>query len=735
MRTPAVCAAALALTLAACSPQPSPSKQVPVVHDLVAELPAAELHREVGTIDFGTATARPFLVDGWYQNEGGGKSATFVWSRGRSSILEFWLAMPRDLRAEIRCAPFEPPDGQPQGVTVELNGHRIGELSLRPGLNDYTIELPVAAQKAGTNRLLFRYRKPVRSGRRHLAVSWDLLRLRPGRSSLAELPRAEQRAGGKAPALVIPAGSQATFYLPVEDTGTLSLDGVRVQGDGGKLQVIARADGGEEQVLETIDGSRGPHSLELPGRGSRLVQIALRAVPGSAAATGGFQLLAPTVRTRGSQRTASSEGSGSGTERPNIIIYLVDTLRADHVGAYGGGSLTPNVDAFAREATVFENAIAQAPWTKPSVAALFTGRGPLSHGVRLLHDKLPQEAVTLAELLSAGGYQTAAFSTNWHIRGETGMDQGFGSFDFSPDEAASDKLNQRLFRWLDTQANQVKSPFLLYAHALDPHEPYTPPAEYRKKYAPDVREEAGYDFDLKRVDVSRGKERRQYMAELRQLYEGEVAFNDHSFGELLKTLREKGLYDRSLILFVADHGEELDEHGARGHTSHLYAENLNIPLIVKWPGQRHGKRVASIAQQIDVLPTLLRAAGVQAPQGLPGMDLAVVADSGEDREALSGRWVLSHLSHRDRVGISLVHAGWKLVYPQTPALAPGIELYHGADDRGETRNRAGEAPVRAGWLSSLIRAESERSRRSGLKPEHVKIDEETRKALQALGYL
>jgi arylsulfatase A-like enzyme len=732
MRTLAVPAAALALTLAACSPRHTPPQRVAAVHNLVTELPAAELHREVGTIDFGTAEARPFLTEGWYSNEGGGRRPTIVWSRGRESALEFWLATPREIRADLRCSPFDPQDGQPQVVTVELNGHPAGQLTLRPQMNDYTIALPAAAQVAGRNRLVFRYRKTTRFDRRHLAVSWDLLRFHPVRGEAGELPRAEQRAG-RAPALFVPVGSEATFYFPIEEEGKFSLDGVRLQGGAGKkLLVIAQVDGSPEQMLETIDTNRGPHSLELPGRGARLVEIALRAVPATADATGGFQLLAPTVRTQTTRWPALSDNSGRRGAKPNVIIYLVDTLRADHVGTYGGGSLTPNIDAFAREATVFENTIAQAPWTKPSVASLFTGRGPLSHGVRLLNDRLPQEAVTLAELLSAAGYQTAAFSTNWHIRHETGLDQGFGFFDFSPDEAASDKLNQRVFRWLE---NQAKAPFFLYAHALDPHEPYTPPPDYRKKYAPDVRQEAGYDFDLQRVDNSRGKERRQYMAEIRPLYDAEVAFNDHSFGEFIKVLRERDLYDRSLILFVADHGEELDEHGARGHTTHLYAETLNIPLIVKWPGQRRGQRVASITQHIDILPTLLRVAGVEAPAGLPGMDLAAVASGGEDPEALSGRWVLSHLSHRDRVGISLVHAGWKLVYPQTPGLAPTTELYQRRSDPGEARNRIGEAPVRAGWLSSLIRAEVERSRKVGLKPDHMKIDEETRRALEALGYL
>jgi arylsulfatase A-like enzyme len=737
MRTLAVHAAALALMLAACSPRHAPPQRVAAVHDLVTELPAAELHQEVGTIDFGTAMGRPFLKEGWYENEGGGRRPTIVWSRGRESALEFWLATPRKIRADLRCAPFDPPDGQPQVVTVVLNSRQVGQLTLRPQMNDYSIDLPVPAQMAGRNQLVFRYRKPTRFDRRHLAVSWDLLRFQPVRGEAAELPRAEQRAG-RAPALIVPVGSEATFYVPVEEEGTLSVDGIRVQGGAGKkLEVLAQVDGSPERALETIEANRGPHALELPGRGARLVEIALRAVPVAADATGGFQLLAPTVRTQKTRWPSSPEDPKNGGTKPNIIIYLIDTLRADHVGVYGGGSLTPNIDAFAREATIFENTVAQAPWTKPSVASLFTGRGPLSHGVRLLNDRLPQEAVTVAELLSAAGYQTAAFSTNWHIRHETGMDQGFGFFDFSPDEAASDKLNQRVFRWLENRApkHPGQPPFFLYTHALDPHEPYTPPPEYRKKYAPDVRDEAGYDFDLQRVDNSRGKERRQYMAECRLLYDAEVAFNDHSFGEFLKVLKERGLYDRSLILFVADHGEEFDEHGARGHTSHLYSETLNVPLIVKWPGQRRGERVASISQHIDILPTLLRVAGVEAPPGLPGMDLAAVAASGEDPEALSGRWVLSQLSNRDRVGMSLVHAGWKLVFPQTPALAPEIQLFHRASDRQEIHNRIGEAPVRAGWLSSLIRAEVERSRRMGLKPEHMKIDEETKRALEALGYL
>ncbi len=732
MRTPAAWAAALALTLTACSPSPSAPKRVPVVHNLVTELPAAELHREVATIDFGTAEARLALREGWYQNEGGGpRSPTVVWSKGRRSALEFWLAAPRTLRAEVRCMPLEPQDGRPQVVTFELNGHRIGELTLRPKLMDYSVDLPREAQVAGRNRLEFRYRRVSRSGHRHLAVSWDLLRFIPGRPATAELPRAEARPGSQTPALFLPFGTEAGYYFALEEGGTLSIQGVRGQGrEGGTLQLIGQEEGGKEKILDTLQAGTGPRSLELPGRGARLVRLALRAVPETVAATGGFLLLGPAVRGIGK---APAEGSaGGGPAQPNVIIYLVDTLRADRVGPYRSGtSITPEIDAFAGSATVFANTVAQAPWTKPSVTSILTGLGPLVHGVRLIDDRLAPEAITAAELFHAGGYQTAGFSTNWHIRHETGLDQGFGFFDFTPDEAASNQLNQRVFHWLD---NQAKSPFFLYVHALDPHAPYTPPPEYREKFAPDVRPEAGYEFDMNRIWKLRGKERRRLMAEIPPLYDAEVAFNDHSFGDFLDTLRQHGFYDKSLIVFVSDHGEEFDEHGSFGHANNLYNETLNVPLIVKWPGQHRGQRVTSIAQHVDLLPTLLHTAGLQVPGGLRGMDLARVAASGEGSEDPTGRWVISHLSHRGREGISVVHAGWKLIHPLTRELAEVSLLYHRSVDRTERNNRLDDFPLRTGWLESLVRLEQNRSR-SGLKAQTFQMDEETKKALEALGYL
>lgn len=719
------------LAFGACSP--SPDGKLAPVHDLVAELPLAEVRREVGRIDFGTPAARAYLRSGWHENENT-RHGTFVWSKGETSVLEFFLASPRDLRAEIRCIPYRSPDGSPQVVSVEANGRRVADLELRPGSQDYTVELPGEALTAGTNLLSFRYRhvsQPRRdNGRRRLAVKWDVLRFRPALQPGAEEPRA--RAKGSSPAsLYLPFGAEVTYYLDLPSAGVLSLGGMKGNGGSeGRLELYAQEEGEGIDDLEPLQPGTRARSIELPGEGEHLLRLTLRAVGERSTSTGGLLLETPAVLAV-PRRPAVAEAPPvkSVAGRPNLIIYLVDTLRADHLGCYGSGKpLSPNVDAFAEGATLFEDAVAQAPWTLPSVTSILTGLGPLSHGVRKLHDRLSDAAVTLPELLRPAGYRTAAFSTNWHIREETGLAQGFDDFFFFPEDAQSDEVTRRVVRWLD--ANGGKSPFFLYVHSLDPHAPYTPPADLRKRFAPSVRLEAGYEYDLKRVYAAEGKERAELIAELRPLYDAEVAANDRSFGALMDALRARGLYDDALILFVADHGEEFDDHGEFGHGNNFYRETLSVPLIVKRPRQTRGERVGRLAQHLDLMPTLLRIAGVRPPDGLPGADLLRPTGPGDDR-----RRAISHLSSRDRKeGICATQTGWKLVQPLNREMGPAPELYDRVRDPGERSSRMADDPVRGGFLLSLIRGEMLRSR-TGLKAESMQIEGEARKALEALGYL
>jgi len=708
-------AAVLSLCVLACA---RPAKQpLETVHDLVALFPVAEVRSEVGGLDFGTRDARPALVSGWSRNEVAADGTSFVWSQGDASVVEFFLAAARDLQVAIRCAPL----AMPQSMRVEINGRALGRVVMAPGMREYVIALPRAAVTAGTNRLAFRYgtvsAASADTGHRRLAVQWDALRFRAVRQP--DAPRPEPGA------VYLPFGTGLVYFLDVPDRGELALPRLEVRGgSGGHLEVAVQEEAGKDEVHEVSAGAK-PQSVDLPD--NSLVRLALRAVPPAFGAEGGLWVQAPAVRgvrSRSAGSAVAADRPRPWTGRPNVIIYLVDALRADRLGCYGAARPTsPSVDAFARTATLFERAVAQATWTRPAVTSLLTGLGPHAHGVQTLDDRLPDAAVTLPELLHGGGYRTAAFSTNLHVSAATGLAQGFDDFDLLAESPSTD-VNRQVIAWLD--AHRETSPFFLYIHTLDPHAPYEPPVEMLQRFAPGVRPSAGTSEEIRRAfALPPGEERTRRVAQLAALYDAEVAGNDRSFGELMAELLRRGLYDQSLIVFVADHGEELDEHGFLGHANNLYAETLDVPLIVKWPRQTAGERVSTLAQQIDLLPTILRAAGLRPPDGLPGSDLFTLA-AGPDREAFS------HLRYDGRDGMSVVADGWKLILPFSRKLAAGPELYRRATDPDDQTDLAPGDEVRAGWLQFQLRLELLRTRPPDKAP--VPVDAETRKALEALGY-
>jgi choline-sulfatase len=743
-------AAAAALAVLACSParRAAPRK----VHDLLALFPVAEVHREVAAIDFGTPQARAHLASGWYPNEREADGTTFVWSRGEASVVEFFLAAPRDLRAEIRCEPLAVPGAPgPQSIALGLNGRPLARRELAPGMRGYAFDLPRAALRAGTNRLEIRYRNvsdPVRAtGRRRLAVRFDALRFLPAGPPAAEPPRLEPGA------LYLPYGSGVVYYLDLPAGSALALDGLAERGGGeedaaggGRLAVAARTEAGERAERELAPGAGG-RTVALPGRGERLVRLALRAAAGRAGAPGGLVLRSPAIVVAAGNRPVAVRPAVHQTvgrvpprpwpPRPNVVVYLVDTLRADRLGCYGGAKpLSPNVDAFARGATLFERAVAQSTWTRPAVASLLTGLSPLAHGVETLDDRLPEAATTLPELLHAAGYRTAGWSTNPQVSAGTGLAQGFDDFEVFQKDPGSAEINRRVIAWLDRSGDRPGAgpPFFLYVHTLDPHAPYEPPPEMRRRFAAGIPPGAGSHAEVVEAYKARGPEREQRVEHLARLYDAEVAGNDRSFGELLAELRRRGLYDGALVVFVADHGEEFDEHGELGHGNDLYEPTLHVPFVVKWPGQAAGERVHALAQQVDLLPTLLAAAGLPRPAGLPGIDLFALraAPAGD---AAKHRAALSHLSYDGREGVSLVDGGWKLILPFTPRLGAGPELYRLDADPAERDDLALRDDVRAGWLVERIQGELRLAGTGHAAAGRAPVDEEARKALRALGYL
>jgi arylsulfatase A-like enzyme len=195
----------------------------------------------------------------------------------------------------------------------------------------------------------------------------------------------------------------------------------------------------------------------------------------------------------------------------------------------------------------------------------------------------------------------------------------------------------------------------------------------------------------------------------------------------LEALRRRRLYEPTLVVFVADHGEEFDEHGDLGHGNNLYAETLHVPLVVKWPRQTAAKRIRELAQQVDLFPTVLAAAGLRPPAGMPGVDLLMVGAGRPRRSALS------HLIYEGREGVSLVAGDWKLILPLSRRFGAGPELYRLDTDPGERVNLAARDEVRAGWLAACIRGL--RLARGGPAAAPAPVDQSTRRALAALGYL
>lgn len=768
----------LALVLSACGRAELPAGYR-VGADLAAELAVATVHREVGAIDVGAPEARPYLVSGWSWDERGPDGESFAWGIGTASEVRFELVARRDLELRLRGRPFVVPADGPgvvQRVDVALNGRPVDRLEMDRGTGSHALPLPEAATVPGDNRLTLRYgraRSPREEGlssdRRALAVAWSGFRLTPMQAATPRPSAAVEPDGdGKpTPRLRLPFGSGVDYFLEVPDPrpqngsgpGTsqrgpvLALEALRPDGDG-TLRVEIQEEGEETTVAGRVGAAEGKRVLRLPigsgAPGPRLVRVGLRAVPAEAGAEGALELVAPEIAVPASEPAAVSPpsdriGRSAPAPRANVLIYMVDTLRADRVGVYGGAGaargLTPAVDAFAAGAVVFDDAVAQAPWTRPAVATLLTGLRPLRHGVTTLEDRLADDALTLPEILGREGYRTAAFSTNWHVTEATGMAQGFDDFVFTPDDFHADAVNRRVVEWLDGHGSGKRSgePFFLYVHTLDPHAPYAPPAPFRRRFAPEAPPGAGTREYLERIYAAgasgREEDRQRLLEPIPALYDGEVAYTDRAFGELLAALRDRGLEEETLVVFVADHGEGLDEHGHLGHGYDLHREVLRIPWILRLPpgasGERpgggSGRRVAGTARQIDLLPTLLAALGIEPPAGLPGTDRLAGGGSGEQP-------AFSHLDYEGRRAVSVVLAEWKAIEPLSVAFGRRPELYHRARDPEERRNVAQEHPVRLGFLRTLIRRHLVETGEGSLAAS-AELDEEARRGLEALGYL
>lgn len=433
-------------------------------------------------------------------------------------------------------------------------------------------------------------------------------------------------------------------------------------------------------------------------------------------------------------------------DKPNVVLVVVDTLRADHLGAYGDPrDLSPNIDAMAEDGAVFE-AFGQSSWTKPSVATILTSLYASSHGAMSKPSVLP-DVTTLADAMKERGYTTAGFVSNINLAPSFNFQQGFDEYTyFAPDylfgaEESSSKLviysilrvvNFKLFkdRWVgqyyqDSQTvNEAALPwierhkddrFFALLHYMDPHDPYFT-----------------HPYDGKGIArVENQNPPPEQAAEMKELYAGEIAYMDESFGALTDLLKQLGLYENTLVLLTADHGEEFQEHGGWWHGTTLYNEQIAVPLIAKFPaGSRVRGRPHGVARLLDISPTILAAAGGRRPAEWQGSNLADGIPA--------SRVAFAEEDHEGNIVTAVRKGAIKLIraQPGNPRGLPEVELFDVEGDPGEQRNLAEERPVEISDLDEEIVAISTGASEEAVEGGgDVEMDDATRNRLRALGYI
>ncbi len=327
----------------------------------------------------------------------------------------------------------------------------------------------------------------------------------------------------------------------------------------------------------------------------------------------------------------------SKRRQPNVLVYLIDTLRADHCTPYGyARDTTPNLARLAAEGITFERAYSQAPWTRPSVATLFSSYLHSFHGASKSTGLAPQ-IDTLAERLRRAGYATAGFLANAHVHGASlNFEQGFSQFEAiekarKRGDSRANQVHDSALAWLDANRDR---PFFLYLHTIDPHAPYDPPESTVGTWSGNYEGEMTPRRTNARELTDRAPLPPADLQQVIDLYDEEILYNDREFGKLCEWLREKGLWDDTIVLVVSDHGEEFADHGGFGHGTVLWNELLQVPLLLK-PDRRAGDppggvRVAERVRVMDVPQTLLMRCGIEAPESeFMGVDLGMVLRGGE----------------------------------------------------------------------------------------------------------
>jgi len=440
-------------------------------------------------------------------------------------------------------------------------------------------------------------------------------------------------------------------------------------------------------------------------------------------------------------------------DAPKYILFIsVDTLRADHLGCYGYSRETsPAIDKIAKEGTLFENVACQRGITLPSLASIMTSKYTSQHKLteNVRNNILPDDKITLAEYLIKNGYFTRAFSASGLVRPEFGILQGFKEATFELDER---KLTDRAVSWLNNFImKKPKEKFFMWIHYLDPHEPYTGKKPYIDRFELNYKGNYGNEIDsnaAEKIFLEKKTLSKEDYDHLIALYDSQISRIDEFIGKLIEELKRLGIYNKTLLVFFADHGEELYEHNFYiQHQRSVYESVLRIPVIIRYPEKiPENRRIKNVVESIDIMPTVLEFCGIKPTDKTSGTSLKPLLEGKELKKDFG-------VSEWNNSIFILKTSGWAYIYnpkgiwPTDPRFEVGEypvakeELYNIKLDPKQknnlvSKNREFADTLRAKvmtWMTSTLSKE-EWSKEFKVE-EKPKLTKKMEEALKSLGYI
>jgi hypothetical protein len=593
-------------------------------------------------IDLGTIAARKYINGGWHtgwnpEPQTEGKIDYFV-ANAEKSLVFFKHEKGGFHKIIVRMRSV----GEPREISFFINDRHLGSARIHDQWEDHTIEVSDHATRTGENQLKLRFAvEPRNRPQRKPVAHVDAVYVLPEAVESGLAPRG-QAVGKPAfegiphPSLLAPTPQTYTYRLQLPESGARLGFFWGSKLPGATFVLTASTDTSETQTLfeATVAQDRAAvwnqKVLDLSEFAGQVAELdfAVRGPwpPGQLAAWGEPGIYVEPIEDGASQTIAE------GTPARNVLVYLIDTVRYDKFAFYNENTSvkTPHIDAFAAEATIFDHAYDNENWTKPTCATILTGLHPNTHQTKWYRSKLPSKVMMISDHFQNSGFKTAAFVANPWVSASFGFDRGWNHFTNYPREKRNDDVDEVVddaLAWIDYVEGDR---FFLYLHTMDPHRPYWPPEEWRKRYWSEEYDgviERGAAFQTGAInsgELALTESDRRY---LEALYDAEIAFNDHHFGRLIEGFKKRGLYDETAVLVIADHGEEFWDHGMIGHHNSLYEEMIHTVMVLRYPNMVPSRRrIPHVISTVDVAPTLLDLAGVDKYEALEGKSVLDTLD-------------------------------------------------------------------------------------------------------------